>query len=108
MKRSELIRDWDKTKLEAANGVRLYAFRNPETPDERLIALWSMLPYSGEFNNRAVSFAAEGLETFGRQPAVGINLMTGESFDVEYNRDGGRLVFERLPLKAPMLIKLFR
>ena len=67
-----------------------------------------MLPYSGEFNNRAVSFTAEGLETFGRQPAVGINLMTGESFDVEYQNDNGRLVFERLPLKAPMLIKLFR
>ena len=43
--------------------------------------------------NRAVSFAAEGLETFGRQPAVGINLMTellrksaavlGDKYDVE-------------------------
>lgn len=108
MVRGELVKDWDEAKIEAANGVRAYAFCNPATPGERLVALWSMLPFSGEFNSRPVSFEIDGLGEF-TQPPVAIDLMTGDSYDLPVKFENGKAVVTALPLEQTvLLLKFFR
>jgi len=108
MIRGELIRDWDAARIDAANGIRAYAFRNPATPNERMVALWSMLPFSGEFNTRPVSFEVTGLGDF-RQPPVAIDLITGDSFDIPVKFENGKAIVTELPLEQTvLLIKFFR
>ena len=108
MIRSELVKDWDNAQIDASNGIRAYAFRHPETPNERMVAIWSMQPYSGEFNSRPVSFEVEGLNEF-TQPPVAIDLMTGATFDLPVKFEGGKAIFTELPLEQTvLLVKFFR
>lgn len=108
MVRGELVKGWDEQSISAANGVRLYAFRDPARPEERLLAVWSMLPYGREFNNRSVSFEIENWADFSAQP-VAINLLNGDTYDIPFRVDRKKLVVSGLSLKeAPLLIKFFR
>lgn len=108
MVRGELVKDWDEAKIDAANGIRAYAFCNPATPNERLVALWSMLPFSGEFNSRPVSFEIDGLGEF-TQPPVAIDLITGNSYDLPVKFENGKAVVTALPLEQTvLLLKFFR
>ena len=108
MVRGELVKDWDAAKIDAANGVRLAAFRQPDRPNERMAAVWSMQPYSGEFNTRPVSFEVGGLQDFTAMP-VAIDMMTGESFDLPVKFENGKATVTELPLgQTVLLIKFFR
>ncbi|MPM83365.1 hypothetical protein SDC9_130429 [bioreactor metagenome] len=108
MVRGELVKDWDSASIGAANGIRAYAFRNPATPDERLVALWSMQPFSGEFNSRPVSFTVDGLGEF-TKPPVAIDMMTGASFDLPVKFENGKATVTALPLEQTvLLLKFFR
>lgn len=108
MVRGELVKDWDEAKIDAANGVCAYAFCNPATPNERMVALWSMQPFSGEFNSRPVSFEIDGLGEFTRPP-VAIDLMTGNSYDLPVKFENGKAVVTALPLEQTvLLVKFFR
>lgn len=102
------IRQWDTAQLIDENGVRLYGFRNPAMPDERILAVWSMLPYSCEFNSRVISFQIPGWAEFSEAP-VAIDLMTGMSYDIhaEFTPEG--IILRNVPVgEAPLLIKFFR
>jgi len=108
MVRGELVKDWDDAQIDAANGVRAYAFRNPATPNERLVTLWSMQPFSGEFNTRPVSLEIDGLAGF-TQPPVTIDLITGDSFDLPVKFENGKATVTALPLEQTvLLLKFFR
>jgi len=109
MTRGELVRDWDKVTMTASNTVMAFPFANPAAPKERLLAVWSAQPVDGEFNCRAATLAVAGWARFGQVPAVGIDLVTGDTFDVPVKTVDGRLVVEKLSLGThPILIKLFR
>lgn len=109
MIRGELIKDWDKVTMKASNAVMALALVNPAVPAERLLAVWSTQPYSGEFNCRAATVGITGWEPFGTVTAVGINLITGDTFDVPVKNLAGRLVLEKLSVGPhPLLIKFFR
>ncbi len=108
MLRGELVKDWDDASIDAANGVRSYAFRNPAAPNERMVALWSMLPFSGEFNSRPVSFEIDGLGEF-TQPPVAIDMITGNSYDLPVKFENGKAIVTALPLEQTvLLLKFFR
>ena len=106
MVRGELVKDWDAAKIDAANGVRLAAFRQPDRPNERMAAVWSMQPYSGEFNTRPVSFEVGGLQDFTAMP-VAIDMMTGESFDLPVKFENGKATVTELPLGQTVLLSKF-
>ena len=109
MIRGELIKDWDKVTMKASNAAMALAFANPAVPAERLLAVWSPQPYSGEFNCRAVTVSVQGWDAFGTVAAVGIDLITGDTFDVPVKSVDGRLILEKLSVgQHPLLIKLFR
>ena len=107
MVRGELVKDWDAAKIDAANGVRLAAFRQPDRPNERMAAVWSMQPYGREFNNRAVTLEIGGWERFAGLPAA-VDLITGDSFGIPFEVKDGRLRIEDLPLKEHPLLITFR
>lgn len=108
MVRGELVKNWDDAQIDAANGVRACAFRNPATPEERMVALWSMQPFSGEFNSRPVSFEIDGIGEF-TQPPVAIDLMTGDSCDLPVKFENGKAIITALPLEQTvLLLKFFR
>ena len=72
------------------------------------MGIWSMLPYSGEFNNRSVSLEITGWEDFRERP-VDINMMNGDSYDIPFEVKDGKLLLPLIQLKeAPLLIKFFR
>jgi hypothetical protein len=107
-KRSELVRDWDGANIEAANGVKAFALANPGLPNERMLAVWSVLPYSREFNNRVCTLRAKGMADYAAKP-IAIDPIIGTRCDVPVKVVGDDLVFENLPLKGhPLLIKLFK
>jgi hypothetical protein len=106
--RSELIRDWDGASIEAANGVKAFVFSNPALANERMLAVWSVLPYSREFNNRVCTVRVKGMARFAAKP-IAIDSITGTRCDVPVKVVGEDLLFENLPLKGqPLLIKLFK
>jgi len=107
MKRSELVHDWDEVAIHAANGVLVYGFANPELPNERLLAVWSKRPASGEFNNRFASIRIAGWKEFGSHP-LAIDLITGKSFDVPVKADGDDLTIDLLLTDNPLVIKMFK
>jgi len=109
MIRGELIKDWDKVTIKASNAAMALAFANPDASAERLLAIWSTQPYSDEFNCRAVTVAVTGWSEFGAVTAVGIDLITGDTFDVPVKNVDGRLILEKLSVgQHPVLIKFFR
>jgi len=108
MVRGELVKDWDDASIDAANGIRAYAFRNSAAPNERMVALWSMQPFSGEFNSRPVSFEIDGLGEF-TQPPVAIDMISGASYDLPVKFENGKAIVTALPLEQTvLLLKFFR
>lgn len=106
--RETLVKSWDDAAISAANGVRAYAFNDPAAPEERLLALWSMQPYSREFSNRMVSLEIDNWAEFDAIP-VAIDLITGDTYDVAMTKQDGKLVLEKLSLREnPVLIKFFK
>lgn len=73
-----------------------------------MVGIWSMLPYSGEFNNRSVSLEIAGWDEFRERP-VAINMMSGETYDIPFETKDGKLILPLIQLKeAPLLIKFFK
>ncbi len=106
--RGALIADWDNAQIQADNGIRAYPFVDAAVPNERMLALWSVQPYSREFNNRVVTLEISGWSEFDAPP-VAINLMTGENYGIAMKQQDGKFILENLPLKdQPLLIKFFR
>ncbi len=104
--RQTIVSDWDNARIMATNGIRTYAFTNPE--EEKMLAVWSMQPYSKEANNRVISLEIDGWKEFDAPPIV-INLMNGDTCDLPVKRENGKILIENLELKeAPLLIKFFR
>ena len=104
--RQTIVSDWDNARIMATNGIRTYAFTNPE--EEKMLAVWSMQPYSKEANNRVISLEIDGWKEYDAPPVV-INLMNGDTCDLPVKRENGKILIENLELKeAPLLIKFFR
>ncbi len=109
MLRSELVRDWDGASIGSLNSVLAFPFANKELLDGRLLALWSAQPYSREFNNRAVSVSIKGWDNIAPSPAIGINLVSGETFDVPFNVVDGAVKLEALSLgNDPVVVKFLK
>lgn len=109
MIRGTLVNDWDDAKIAAANGVRVYAFARPDTPGEKMIAVWSMQPYSKEFNQRFVSIAIDNLKDYIKAKPVAIDLVTQVSYDLAVTEENGKAVIRDLPLgNHVLLIKFFK
>jgi len=109
MTRGILVNDWDDVKIAAANGVRVYAFARPDTPGEKMIAVWSMQPYSKEFNQRFVSIAIDNLKDYIKAKPVAIDLVTQVSYDLAVTAENGKAVIKDLPLgNHVLLIKFFK
>ncbi len=90
------------------NGIRTYAFTDPASPDERMLAIWSMLPYSREINSRMVSLEISGWTEFDAIP-VAIDLISGHTYDIPMDKKDGKLLINSLTLREnPLLIKFFR
>ena len=107
VRRGSLLK-WDEQPIHAENGVRAYAYQDKNTPKERMMGIWSMLPYSGEFNNRSVSLEITGWDEFRERP-VAINMMNGDSCDIPFEVKDGKLLLPLIQLKdAPLLIKFFK
>lgn len=102
----DLLVIWDKAPVGSGNEVKVYGFNSRgKTP---MLAVWSVLPYSGETNDRACTFRVKNLKRYAESP-VGIDLVTGISFDVPVKLDGDDLVFENFILKKhPVIIRLFK
>lgn len=107
--RNELVKNWDNQGIYAANGIYAYCFLNPSIKNERTLAVWSLLPFSGEFSNRSVSLKIKGLENFNSN-SVAIDIISGKSYDIPLTRDEkGRLIIKNLPVKRhPIIIKLIQ
>lgn len=106
--RTELVKNWDGNSIMAANEVKAYLFADPERPDEKTLAVWSAQPLPGDFNNRSVSIALANMPGFKEQP-VGIDLVTGETFDISMKVEEERILLENLSLKRhPIAIRFFR
>lgn len=107
VRRGPLLK-WDDQPILAENGIRAYAYQDKNTPAERMVGIWSMLPYSGEFNNRSVSLEIAGWDEFRERP-VAINMMSGETYDIPFETKDGKLILPLIQLKeAPLLIKFFK
>ena len=99
---------WDEQIINAENGVRAYAYLDKNTPNERMLGVWSMQPLSGEFNNRSVSLEIDGWNEFTEKP-VAVNMMTGDSYDIPAEFKNGKIILPLIQLKdAPLLIKFFK
>ena len=106
--RGDLIKDWDKAAIAATNGVMAFAFANPARPEQRMLAVWSALPYSGEFNNRVCTIRIDGWKGFSGKP-VAIDIINGRRFDVPLKIDGDTLLLDNLSLKNhPIVIKFLK
>ncbi|MBL8992507.1 MAG: LamG domain-containing protein [Spirochaetia bacterium] len=105
MKRELLIGDWDKAPITAVNKVMAFAFSGK---NEKALAVWSALPYSGEFNNRVATISLKGFEGYG--DAVAVDIITGKTYDVAVKAgENNDLVIENLLLgNTPLLIKFFK
>ncbi|MBI4978933.1 MAG: LamG domain-containing protein [Spirochaetes bacterium] len=105
MKRELLIGEWDKVPITAVNKVMAFAFSGN---NEKAIAVWSALPYSAEFNNRAATISVKGFEGYG--DAVAVDIITGKTYDVAVkNGDNNDMVIENLLFgSAPLVIKFFK
>lgn len=99
---------WDAALIKADNGVLALPFSNPETPHEKMVALWSAQPFSGEFAPRSVSFSVSGWPAYGYPLAVGIDILTGDTFDVPVKMENGVLTVSQMTIgQHPCLLKFF-
>jgi len=104
-RRGTLIKDWDNAALDADNGISSYGFSNKDNIP--MLAVWSNQPYSDEFNNRVCTIRVKNMKQYASNP-VGIDIITGRSFDIPAKAVGNDLVFENLILKHhPIVIRLF-
>jgi len=62
--RDNLVRNWDKIAIKASNGIKAFAFVNPNLKNERMLVVWSVLPYSREFNNRVCTIRVKNMQGF--------------------------------------------
>ena len=107
-RRSVLVADWDKVTVTADNNIRAYPFKNAELPKERMLAVWSALPYTREFNNRITTIRIKGWGSFAEKP-VAIDVVNGKSYSVPMKVEGEDLLLENLSLKGnPIVIKFFK
>ncbi len=104
MTRSELIKNWDDVAFDAANGLAAYGFKSNDNKPA-MLTVWSLLPYSGEFNSRAVSLRIKEA-AYAKHP-VALDLISGRSFDLSGKFDGDDLIIENLILEQhPLAIIL--
>ncbi len=106
MKRNILINNWDGAAINADNDICAYGFSNPEFTDRRMLAVWSKLPVSDEFNNRTVSIRISGWKNFCKYP-LAVDIITETSFDVPIKIDGNDLIIDLLITDNPVVVKLF-
>ncbi len=100
-------RTHDGVKFKEDNGVRVYPYVDSNRPEERLLGIWSMAPYSEASNNRVVGFKIKGWKEFS-EPPVAINMLTGDTYDLPVRFQNCEIVVEEMSLKAPLLIKFFK
>ncbi len=107
-KRSELVKKWDDASIKADNGIEAFISSNPDKANEKILTVWSKLPYSGEFNSRGVKLRIKNMKEFNAKPVI-IDIITGKSYDMAMKVDGNDLVINDLVIKNnPLAIKLFR
>lgn len=87
---------WDQTTFSTNNQVIILPFSNTETPNEKMVAVWSAQPYSVEFSPRFVSFKVSNWSEIDYPTAVGIDVVTGKTFDVQVKREKNDLVIPNL------------
>ncbi len=105
-KRGALIKDWDSATLKANNDISAYGFS--DSNKKPMIAVWSNQPHNDEFNNRVCTIRIKNMKQYASTP-VGIDIISGRSFDIPVKVDGNDLVFNNLILKHhPIVIKLFK
>lgn len=92
----------------SSNSVIALPFVNAKRPGERLLALWSAQPYSGEFSGRSVSVSVDGWGAFGSEGALCVELLKGGLFETDVRAEGGAAVFDNARVGAgPSLVKVF-
>jgi hypothetical protein len=107
-KRSELIKSWDKVRIDATNEIKALPFIDADNSNQRMLAVWSTLPYSREFNNRVCTVKIVGWNEFDATP-VGIDIIDGSTFDVPMNVKDNSLILDGLSLKGhPIVIKFIK
>lgn len=101
---------WDEVSVVKTNqnGVMALPFYNPETPDQKMVAIWSAQPFSGEFPSRFVSFSVSDWQAYDHPLAVGIDILTGETFDVPVKLENGVLKVGMNVSHNPSLVKFFK
>lgn len=103
--RGVLIGNWDEVSISADNDCMVVPFRNKA--GERRVAVWSMQPYSREFNNRVISLRLPGMG--GAAGAVAQDLITGVTYDLDLEARGGDLFINHLSLREnPLLIQFVK
>ena len=101
------LMQWDNADIPADNGVMTSPLRN-ENETERLLAVWSLLPYSREYSGRSVSLEITSWGEFDQMP-VAIDLLNGRSFDLAATLKDGVWRIDNLQLGvAPILIRFSR
>ena len=109
MVRGELIKDWDKVEMKASNSVLAFPFVCPDSNGGRMLAIWSTQPYQREFNCRAASISVKGWDSFNSSPAIGIDIMTGATFDVPFTVKDGELLLDNIQLSSnPIVVKFIK
>jgi len=109
MVRGELVKDWDNVAMKASNAVVAIPFESPLEPDAKTLAVWSTQPYQREFNCRAADISIKGWGAFAANPAIGIDLITGATFDVPFSVKDGEIQLDDLDLGSnPLIIKFNR
>ena len=98
-----LIKSWDEATIKTSNGVRAFAFEKPGPRSERVVAVWSLLPYSQEFNNRVCSIKIEKMTDWGIG-AIAVDVVTGRSYDVRARRDGEGVVIDKLYMNSDAFV----
>ena len=106
-KKNSMARIHDGAEFHELDGFRLDPYLDRSNSNERMLGIWSMGPCSGENNNRIVGFKIRGWKDFSASP-VAINMLTGETYDLNPKIENGEIIVEELSVKAPLLIKFFR
>jgi hypothetical protein len=101
---------WDEKSVVKTdkNGVLALPFQNPDEPDQKMVAVWSVQPFSGEFPPRFVSLSINGWQAYDHPLAVGIDVLTGETFDVPVKKENGVLKIGMHVDHNPRLVKFFK
>ena len=105
--RENLVRDWDNAQIKASNGIKAFAFDCQDNRKQKMVAVWSVLPYSREFNNRICTIRVKNMSNYSINP-VAVDIITGISYDVPCKKVDNDLLLDNLILKDhPIVIKFF-